>query len=107
LYSQQSIDALRAEVERLQSSYDQLYVHAESSYQARNEAEAEAEALRKALSYALWQHNGGGSPIHNHWSAVAANTLVEIDAARKGAGTDVRYTVTAKGREMLGARNGG
>ena len=42
--------------------------------------DAEIARLRKAMEYALWQHKGGGSPMHNHWSAVLHNALLPLEA---------------------------
>ena len=52
---------------------------------------AEVEALRKVVdsaralaagaSYALWQHNGGGSPMHNHWSGPLYEKMSACDHA--------------------------
>ncbi len=31
--------------------------------------------LAAALEYAIWQHEGGGSPEHGHWSVKARDAL--------------------------------
>ncbi len=38
-------------------------------------AEETIEAMAKALEYAIWQHEGHGHLLHNHWSAKAREAL--------------------------------
>ena len=40
---------------------------------------AVAKAAVKALEYAIWQREGGGSPMHNDWHANAHNVLSQIE----------------------------
>ena len=40
--------------------------------------EQQRDECVEALEYALWQHNGGGSPMHNHWTAKSQTTLARI-----------------------------
>lgn len=99
LYSQQSIDALRAEVEGLRAACDkwserELLFGAHEDLQARAErAEAELEAMRWVVEqYVTLQTDGGGrwrvefgytSPVtYGPW---ADSRMAAIDAARKGA----------------------
>lgn len=37
--------------------------------------DAEIAEYREAMNYALWQHQGGGEPEHNHWSGKMREVL--------------------------------
>lgn len=89
LFDQSTIDALKAEAESLRADAER--------YRWLRSLDGSCDAA------ACVNINIGFDWIEQHGEQLDA----AIDAARKGAGTDVRYTVTAKGREMLGARNGG
>lgn len=42
---------------------------------AFTEAADRIERLEEALRYALWQHEGNGTPLHQHWAAKAYAAL--------------------------------
>lgn len=47
-------------------------------------AEAVVEAARElasAAQYAIWQHHGGGTNLHNHWSVKLERNLSACDTA--------------------------
>lgn len=89
LYSQQSIDALRADVERLRGSLADSDAEIEFTYARAERAEAEAEALRADAERYRWLCDGNGYFMEECYVCGHENEKARadaaIDAAMKGA----------------------
>ena len=71
---------------KIRTSYQNLQTAFEGGWKAAKATKQESSTpdqqllrdmgkLREALVYAVWQHEGRGTPEHDHWSAKAIETL--------------------------------
>ncbi|WP_211260861.1 hypothetical protein [Stenotrophomonas acidaminiphila] len=80
-YDQAAIDRLTAELAENEAVINVWRGRTQRAEAERDALRVEAMLYREVIEYALAQHSGRHTDVHNHWAAKAMNELAAIDAA--------------------------